>query len=267
MAKRIPGKEEFYETLRYFGKMIEKRGVYLHLNMRIDAAFLLDQQFEEVVVATGVAPRTPAIPGIGHPKVLSYIDVLLRGKPVGKTVAIIGAGGIGFDVAMFLTTAESGVKAGAEASIDHYRREWGIDPAYRNRGGIAPPVPDSVPRKVWLLQRSKGKIGERLGKTTGWAHRLTLKNRGVQMWPDVHYEKIDDAGLHILVKGQSQILDVENIVVCAGQESLRDLYEPLVRAGRRVHLIGGAKEAAELDAKRAIEEGWKLTTNDLSAKF
>ncbi|MBP6826397.1 MAG: FAD-dependent oxidoreductase [Saprospiraceae bacterium] len=267
MAKRIPGKEEFYETLRYFGKMIEKRGVYLHLNMRIDAAFLLDQQFEEVVVATGVAPRTPAIPGIGHPKVLSYIDVLLRGKPVGKTVAIIGAGGIGFDVAMFLTTAENGVKAGEEDSIDHYRREWGIDPAYQNRGGIAPPVADTVPRKAWLLQRSKGKVGERLGKTTGWAHRLTLKKRGVQMWPDVQYEKIDDAGLHIVVKGQSQVLDVENIVICAGQEPLRDLYEPLVRAGRRAHLIGGAKEAAELDAKRAIEEGWKLTTNDLSAKF
>ncbi len=262
MAKRIPGKEEFYETLRYFGKMIEKKGVHLHLNTRADADFLLKNRFPEVVIATGVTPRHPHIPGIDHPKVLSYIDVLQHGKPVGKTVAIIGAGGIGFDVAMFLTAEGFGSLTGEngsnEAMIEHYREEWGIDPSYQNRGGIGQPHPENVPRKVWLLQRSKGKVGERLGKTTGWAHRLTLKNRGVQMWPDVQYEKIDDAGLHVTVKGQRQVLDVDNIVICAGQESLRDLHEPLVGAGIRVHLIGGAKEAGELDAKRAIEEGWKL---------
>ena len=262
MAKRIPGKEEFYETLRYFGKMIEKRGVHLHLNTRADADFLLKNRFPEVVIATGVTPRRPQIPGIDHPKVLSYTDILLHGKPVGKTVAIIGAGGIGFDVATFLTADGPGPLTGGngrnEAMIEHYREEWGIDPAYRNRGGIAPPHTENVPRKVWLLQRSKGKIGERLGKTTGWAHRLALKNRGVQMWPDVQYRKIDDAGLHITVKNHEQVLDVEHIVICAGQESLRDLYEPLAQAGVRIHLIGGAKEAGELDAKRAIEEGWEL---------
>lgn len=261
MAKRIPGKEEFYETLRYFGKMIEKRGVVLHLNTRAEAGFLLKNGFSEVVLATGVAPRTPAIEGIDHPKVLSYIDVLLHGKPVGKTVAIIGAGGIGFDVAMFLTaphTLPDTAPASQENAIVHYRHEWGIDEKYAHRGGIMEPLPEISPRKVWLLQRSKGKVGERLGKTTGWAHRITLKNRGVAMWPDVQYHKIDDAGLHITVKGQAQILDVDHVVVCAGQNPLRDLYEPLTQAGLQVRLIGGAKEAGELDAKRAIEEGWKV---------
>ncbi|MBK7937134.1 MAG: NADPH-dependent 2,4-dienoyl-CoA reductase [Lewinellaceae bacterium] len=259
MAKRIPGKEEFYETLRYFGKMIEKQRVILHLNTRAEADFLLKNHFSEVVIATGVTPRTPNIPGIDHPKVLSYIDVLMRGKTPGKRVAIIGAGGIGFDVAMFLTTNETQKTTDEnESRINRYREEWGIDPDYKNCGGVAPAHADPAPRKVWLLQRSKGKVGERLGKTTGWAHRLTLKNRGVQMWPDVQYERIDDAGLHLIVKGQAQILDVDHIVICAGQEPLRNLYEPLKQAGVKVHLIGGAKEAGELDAKRAIEEGWKL---------
>lgn len=257
MAKRIPGKEEFHETLRYFGKMIEKRGVRLHLNTAVDAAFLLKEGFGEVVLATGVAPRTPRIEGIEHPKVLSYIDVLLHGKPVGKTVAIIGAGGIGFDVAMFLTTPSERQSSGVEA-VEQYRAEWGIDAAYRNRGGIMEPEAEDVPRKVWLLQRSKTRIGERLGKTTGWAHRLTLKKRGVEMWPGVQYRKIDDAGLHLTVKGGNHVLDVDHVIICAGQEPMRDLYEPLVQAGIPVHLIGGAKEASELDAERAIAEGWQL---------
>lgn len=252
MAKRIPGKEEFHETLRYFRKMIEKNGVHLHLNHRVTAELLLNNGFEEIVLATGVSPRTPSIEGIHHPKALSYLDVLLHQKPVGKTVAIIGAGGIGFDVATYLTTPET-----KETAIGHYREEWGIDPAYQNRGGLTTPVPEHVPRKVWLLQRSKTKMGDRLGKTTGWAHRLTLKNRGVQMWADVQYQRIDDAGLHLTVKGETKVLDVENVIICAGQESLRELYEPLVRAGARVHLIGGAKEAGELDAKRAILQGYE----------
>jgi 2,4-dienoyl-CoA reductase (NADPH2) len=257
MAKRIPGKEEFYETLRYFSKMIEKHGVRLHLNTRVDSDFLLKNNFSEVAVATGVLPRTPKIEGIEHPKVLSYLDVLLHKKPVGKTVAIIGAGGIGFDVAMFLTAPPSPPMRGGDA-IEEYRNEWGIDFDYQHRGGITAPKLEHSPRQVWLLQRSKGKVGERLGKTTGWAHRLTLKNRGVQMWSEVQYLKIDDAGLHISVKGPPQVLDVENVVICAGQNPLRDLYAPLVQAGMKVHLIGGAKEAAELDAKRAIEEGWRV---------
>ncbi|MFN0173200.1 MAG: FAD-dependent oxidoreductase [Saprospiraceae bacterium] len=286
MAKRIPGKEEFYETLRYFGKMIEKNGVLLHLNTRVDADFLIKNNFSEVVVSTGVVPRTPNIEGIKHPKVLSYLDVLLHGKPVGKTVALIGAGGIGFDVAMFLTAPTSSLirnisskrsddfessdrvkrpssddsKSSDEYSVSTkaYQLEWGIDQSYQNRGGITKPHPEQPPRQVWLLQRSKGKVGERLGKTTGWAHRMTLKSRNVQMWNEVEYLKIDDAGLHITVQGKPQLLEVENVVVCAGQESMRELYAPLVAAGIKVHLIGGAKEASELDAQRAIEEGFLL---------
>ncbi|MFN0215496.1 MAG: FAD-dependent oxidoreductase [Saprospiraceae bacterium] len=248
MAKRIPGKEEFYETLRYFGKMIEKNGVLLHLNTRVDADFLIKNNFSEVVLCTGVVPRTPRIEGIEHPKVLSYLDVLLHGKTVGKTVAIIGAGGIGFDVAMYLS----------HPSISNYQSEWGIDLKYEHRGGLAKPEPHVPARQIWMLQRSKGKVGERLGKTTGWAHRLTLKNRNVQMWNAVEYLKIDDSGLHISINGKPQVLEVDNVVVCAGQESMRDLYAPLVAAGLNIHLIGGAKEAAELDAKRAIEEGYLL---------
>lgn len=256
MAKRIPGKEEFHETLRYFGKMIEKNGVVLHLNTHVDADFLIQNNFTEVVVATGVLPRNPKIEGIDHPKVLSYIDVLLHKKQVGKTVAIIGAGGIGFDVAVFLTNHQS-----TNQPITTYQHEWGIDEQYEHRGGITKPRPEHPPRQVWLLQRSKGKVGERLGKTTGWAHRLTLKSRQVQMWNEVEYQKIDDAGLHIMVKGKPQLLVVENVIVCAGQESMRDLYAPLLAAGLQVHLIGGAKAAGELDAKRAIEEGWRLTVS------
>lgn len=253
MAKRIPGKEEFYETLRYFNKMIEKHGVKLHLNTRVDAAYLIGQKFSEVVLATGISPRTPQIAGIDHPKVLSYIDVLLHQKPVGKTVAIIGAGGIGFDVATYLTAPG---KANQEPGA--YLEEWGVDSKYEHRGGLTVPHQEEVPRKVWLLQRSKGKVGEKLGKTTGWAHRMTLKSRGVQMWAAVTYEKIDDAGLHVTVDGQPQVLAVDNVVICAGQHPLRELYEPLVASGVKVQLIGGAKEAGELDAVRAIREGYLL---------
>ncbi|MBK9338218.1 MAG: FAD-dependent oxidoreductase [Lewinellaceae bacterium] len=272
MAKRIPGKEEFCETLRYFGKMIEKTGVHLHLNTRVSAAELLEKGFREVVLATGVAPRTPTIEGIGHPRVLSYTDVLLHGKPVGPRVAIIGAGGIGFDVAMFLTEPTD-IPADP---LDHYRQEWGIASPYppispptnqpnqstsqpvnqsTNRGGLMQPVHFPVPRQVWLLQRSKGKVGEHLSKTTGWAHRLTLKNRGVHMWSAVQYHKIDDAGLHLTANGAMQVLEVDNVIICAGQEPQHSLLAPLEQAGVRVHRIGGAKLAAELDAKRAIEEG------------
>ena len=267
MAKRIPGKEEFYETLRYFGKMIEKNGVQLHLNTRVSADFLIQQQFREVVLATGISPRTPQIEGINHPKVLSYIDVLLHGKPVGKKVAVIGAGGIGFDVSIFLTN-EGGAATTDQQRISDYREEWGIDTAYQHRGGLTQPKKEHVPRELWILQRSKGKVGDRLGKTTGWAHRLTLKNRGVRMWSEVNYEKIDDAGLHITLKGQPQVLDVDHIIICAGQHPLRELQEPLTQAGLKVHLIGGAKEAGELDAKRAIEDGWALAMKaGLTANF
>lgn len=253
MAKRIPGKEEFYETLRYFQKMIEKHGVHLHLNHRVDAGFLIQNGFSDIILATGVSPRTPRVEGINHPKVLSYTDVLLHQKQVGKSVAIIGAGGIGFDVATYLTSPET-----KENPVDRYREEWGIDPAFRNRGGLTAPTPEDVPRKIWLLQRSKGKMGGRLGKTTGWAHRMTLKKRGVQMWSEVQYQRIDDAGLHLLVKGVPTVLAVDHVVICAGQESQKSLLEPLLQAGKRVQLLGGAKEAGELDAERAIREGFEI---------
>ncbi len=262
MAKRIPGKEEFHETLRYFTNLITQTGVHLHLNTRVDVEFLLAQKFERVVVATGVLPRIPHIEGLDHPKVLSYLEVLLYSQPVGRTVAIIGAGGVGFDTAIFLTTPDAiheKERLEGVVAVDEYRHEWGIDPDYQHRGGLALAEPETSPRKVWILQRSTGKVGDKLGKTTGWAHRLTLKKRGVEMWADVTYVRVDDAGLHLLVKGEPRILEVDNVVICAGQNSMRDLYEPLQQAGIAVQLIGGAKEAGELDAKRAIEEGLRTT--------
>jgi 2,4-dienoyl-CoA reductase (NADPH2) len=254
MAKRIPGKEEFYETLRYFGERIRETGVHLHLQTRAEAAALLQEEFEEVVLATGVVPRKPPIRGIDHPKVVYYLDLLLGNKTVGNNIAIIGTGGIGFDVAAFLLE-HSQMEETPEEAIDAYQTEWGIDTTYANRGGLTKPEVEKPTRKIWMLQRSKGKPGERLGKTTGWAHRMALKNRGVQMISEVQYDLVDDAGLHVTIKGESQVLPVDHVIICAGQESLRDLYQPLTDAGIPVRLIGGAKEAAELDAKRAIEEG------------
>jgi 2,4-dienoyl-CoA reductase (NADPH2) len=254
LAKRIPGKEEFHETIRYFGHMLTETGVRLHLGTRVDADFLKEKKYPHVVLATGVTPRVPRIEGIDHPRAVSYLDVILGRKKLGQSVAIIGAGGIGFDTAMLITTPDTTV---AEP-VEHYRHEWGIDPTWQQRGGIVAPPKPVVPRKVWLLQRSKGKIGDRLGKTTGWAHRITLKNRGVQMWSEVEYDRIDDAGLHLRVKGEAQVLAVDQVVICAGQEPLRALQGPLEAVGVQVHLIGGAKEAGELDAKRAIAEGLQV---------
>ncbi|MEI6408839.1 MAG: NADPH-dependent 2,4-dienoyl-CoA reductase [Bacteroidota bacterium] len=252
MAKQIPGKAEFNETIRYFDVLLKKTGVHLHLNTLGEASQLAAEKFDTVVLATGIKPRVPHIEGIDHPKVLSYIDVLLHHKTVGKNVAVIGAGGIGFDVSTFLLEAGHGPE-----SIETYCHNWGIDQSYQERGGLSAAQIEKPARKIWLLQRSKGKIGERLGKTTGWAHRLELKNRGVQMISEVEYKKIDDAGLHVVIKGKAEVLPVDNVIICAGQEPLRALQAPLEAAGITVHLIGGAKEAGELDAKRAIEEGLK----------
>ncbi len=252
MAKRVPGKEEFYETLRYYAKMIEKWGVHLHLNTKADAVLL--QNFDEIALATGVSPRQIKIEGIDHPKVLSYIDVLKYQKPVGKSVAIIGAGGIGFDVAEFLTQEGES----PSLNVSAFMAEWGVDMSYSNRGALTKPQPESSPRQVFLLQRSSGKPGEKLAKTTGWIHRASLKMKQVQMFSEVLYHKIDDEGFHVTIKGKPQVLKVDNVIVCAGQEPLRDLYEPLKNMGILVHLIGGAFEAAELDAKRAIEQATLL---------
>lgn len=257
MAKQIPGKEEFYETIRYFNKQIELTGVHLHLNTLVNPDFLKNQNFNEVILATGVSPRTPKIEGIEHPSVLSYIDVLKNKKPVGKRVALIGAGGIGFDVAEYLA------QEGESTSLDTqaFMQEWGVDMAYQKGGALTKPHPEKSPRTIYLLQRTKGKIGGKLGKTTGWIHRSSLKMKKVETIDGVTYEKIDDKGLHINIDGFYRLLEVDNIVICAGQEPLNALYEPLSKAGISTHIIGGAFEALELDAKRAIEQGSKLAAN------
>ncbi len=254
MAKRIPGKEEFYETLRYFKKQIELTGVVLHLNTRAGVEELTNGGFEEVVLATGVNPRQLNISGIDHPKVLTYIEVLAGQKPVGKSVAVIGAGGIGFDIAEYLSHE-------GEASSENlllFLKEWGVDKEYKNRGAIVAPAPESSAREIFLLQRSRGKLGAKLGKTTGWIHRSSLKMKKVNMISSVRYQKIDEEGLHITIKDKPRTLAVDNVIICAGQVPLRELQEPLAEKGIKVHLIGGADEASELDAKRAIDQGSRL---------
>ena len=249
IAKQIPGKEEFYETLRYFSKEIELSGVTLKLNHRIAAESLA--AFDEVILATGVVPRRPNIPGIDHPKVLGYLDVI-SGAPVGPRVAVIGAGGIGFDISEYL------ILSGPSASqdIETFMQEWGIDMSFQARGGVEGMVPQIAPaaREVFLLQRKSKKVGAGLGKTTGWIHRTNLAKRGVQMMAGVTYEKIDDDGLHITQAGTAHLLQVDSIVLCAGQEPERGLAADLPQA----HLIGGADVAAELDARRAIDQGTRL---------
>jgi 2,4-dienoyl-CoA reductase (NADPH2) len=254
MAKQIPGKEEFYETIRYFNKQIQLTGVHLHLNTPVDADFLTKQNFDEIILATGVSPRKPKIEGIDHPSVLSYIEVLRDKKAVGKRVALIGAGGIGFDVAEYL--AHEGEST--SLNTDAFMKEWGVDMTYEKGSAPTMPKPHASPRTIYLLQRTKGKIGAKLGKTTGWIHRSSLKMKKVDTIDGVEYDRIDDEGLHITVGDKSLTLEVDNIVICAGQEPLNALYAPLQQAGIKTHIIGGAFEARELDAKLAIEQGSKL---------
>ncbi len=252
VAKRIPGKEEFHETLRYFRHKLDETGVSVKLDTVADVATLAG--FDAVVVATGITPRQVDFPGADHPKVVSYLDVLLGRVEVGAEAAIIGAGGIGFDVGEFL------VHEGPSPALDPARwmAEWGVDPNFEARGALARPQPEAPARKVWLLQRSPGKPGARLGKTTGWIHRATLKAKGVKMLGGVEYLGVDDDGLRIRIDGQEQTLPVSHVVVCAGQEPRRDLHAALLAAGVDAHLIGGADVAAELDAKRAINQGSRL---------
>lgn len=252
VAKRIPGKEEFHETLRYFRHKLADTGVELRLDTRAEPATL--SGFDEVVVATGITPRKVDFPGADHPMVVSYLDVLLGRVQAADKVAIIGAGGIGFDVGEFLA------QEGPSASLDTARwmAEWGVDPSFEGRGALAKPQPEAPARKLWLLQRSPGKPGARLGKTTGWIHRAALKAKRVQMLGGVEYLGVDDTGLRIRVDGQEQLLDVGTVVVCAGQEPQRSLADALQAEGRSVHIIGGADVAAELDAKRAIDQGSRV---------
>ena len=256
LAKRIPGKEEFFETLRYYRRMIDVHGIDLRLGTRVDAAALQAGGFDEVIVTTGITPRRPEIEGIQHAKVVSYIDVILGRKPVGQRVAIMGAGGIGFDVAELITHAGP---SGA-TDIDVFAREWGIDFANHPRGGVTGVLPQvaSNGRSVMLLQRKTDPVGKTLGRTTGWTHRMTLARRGVRLVNGVEYLKVDDAGLHVRVFGEPQLLEVDTLIVCAGQLPLRTLYDDLVAAGVKATLVGGAFEASELDAKRAIDQASRL---------
>jgi 2,4-dienoyl-CoA reductase (NADPH2) len=253
LARRVPGKEEFTETIRYFRVRLGELGVSVRLGERVGLSELRGG-FDVVILATGVVPRGVRFPGADHPKVRSYAEVL-RGAPVGRRVAVIGTGGIGHDVAEFLTHREP-----EGDPLAAFFAEWGVDYAAwgqsaQGRGGLVPAVRETSPREVTMLQRSSAKGGKRLGKTTGWIHRATLKNRGVKILTEVEYERVDDAGLHIRMGGQARCLEVDSVVVCAGQESVTDLVAPLREAGVEVHVIGGAHEAAELDAKRAISQG------------
>jgi 2,4-dienoyl-CoA reductase (NADPH2) len=252
MARRIPGKEEFDETLHYFRDRLQRTGVEQRLGTRADAAALAG--FDAVVLATGVLPREVDLPGSDHAKVLSYVDLLLHGAPAGARVAIIGAGGIGFDVAEFL------VHQGHSPTLDpeQWLREWGVDATLSARGALVPPQVAPPARQVWLLQRSEGRPGARLNRTTGWVHRATLRAKGVEMLGNVAYQRVDDAGLHVTVGGEPRLLPADTVVVCAGQEPQRTLLDALRASGAEVHLIGGADVAAELDAKRAIAQGTRL---------
>ena len=261
LAMRVPGKEEFRETLRYFTRRLQLTGVRVHLGVRADAERLLAGQYDDVVVATGVIARDPHIPGAAEHRasgrVMSYADLLLRRHAAGGRVAVVGAGGIGFDVAEFLVTGTHSTAL----DLDAWQREWGVADPGQVRSGLAAPQVDPPARKVYLLQRKAAPLGKGLGKTTGWIHRKALQMKRVEMIGGVNYERIDERGLHVSFgesRANPMLLEVDNVVLCAGQEPLHDLYEPLVAAGRSAHKIGGADVATELDAKRAIDQGSRL---------
>jgi 2,4-dienoyl-CoA reductase (NADPH2) len=257
VAKQIPGKEEFHETLRYFGSQLRAHDVEVRLGQRVGAQALLDEGFDEVVLATGIEPRRVGFPGAAHPKVCNYVDVLTGRVQVGPRAALVGAGGIGFDVAEFL------VQPAPSPTVDPPRwfAEWGVRPDFEGPGGLAKPHAEAPAREVFLLQRSPGKPGAKLAKTTGWIHRAALKAKGVVTLSGVEYLGVDDAGLRIRVDGAERLLEVDHVVICAGQEPLRELLGPLTAAGKKTHLVGGADVAAELDAKRAINQASRLAAS------
>lgn len=257
LAKRIPGKEEFQETIRYFTNQLEVTGVKVWLGQNANAQSLDRENFDEVIFATGISPRQPDIEGINHPMVIGYIDAILGRKPIGKKVAIIGAGGIGFDVAELITHSGDS----SALNIDKFAKEWGIDFKNHPRGGVTgiEPSVEPSPREVWLLQRKTTRVGRGLGRTTGWTHRISLRRKGVRMEGGVEYKYIGDDGLHCVIGGEPHILSVDTIIVCAGQEPLREIYDELTnQTNKPLHLIGGAYEAVELDAKRAIDQAARL---------
>lgn len=253
MAKVIPGKEEYAQTIRYYDVMLKKYGVQVHLNTKATVDMLTEADYDDIILATGVTPRKVDFAGSDHVKVMDYADVLYRKKEVGKKVAIVGSGGIGFDMAEYL--AHDMAHESISLNVENYMKEWGVDMDYKRGGSLADaadPLPS--PREIYLLKRSKGKHGKGLGKTTGWIHRSSLAMKEVKMLAEVEYQKVDDQGFHITTKGEDQILDVDHVIICAGQEPLRDMYDELVAAGHTVHLIGGANIAEALDAKKAIKE-------------
>lgn len=257
MAKVIPGKEEYAHTIRYYNTMIKKHGVQLHLKTKVTTQQLLENSFDEIILATGVTPRKVDFEGAEHSKVLTYADVLYHKKPVGQKVAIVGAGGIGYDTAEYLT--HNPAHTSPSMDIETYMKEWGVDMNYTKGGALAnSPKPIPSPREVYLLKRSGGKHGKGLGRTTGWIHRASLIMKGVKHLSNVTYLKVDDAGFHISINDEVQVLPVDNVIICAGQEPLRALYGELLAAGQSVHLIGGADEAVQLDAKRAIKQASEL---------
>ncbi|MBE1302079.1 MAG: NAD(P)-binding protein [Alteromonadaceae bacterium] len=252
-AKKVPGKEEFYETLRYFDNRLKDAGVNVHLNSLQSADSIKAGGFDEVILATGILPRKLDIEGIDHDSVMSYLDILRDNKPVGKRVAIVGAGGIGFDVAEFLSEEES-----LTTQPDKWLKNWGIDKDYKTGGALQTPEVEQSDKEIYLLQRKTSKVGKGLGKTTGWSHRQSLASRNVKMIPGVSYQKIDDQGLHIVINEEPKLLEVDNVIICAGQEPHKAFFQELSDAGIKAHLIGGADVAAELDAKRAIRQGAEL---------
>ena len=252
LAKRVPGKEEFHETLRYYQHQLAEVGVEVILGQRVDVAMIKAGGFDHTVVATGITPRRPDIPGIDHPMVMGYIEAITGQREVGKKVAVVGAGGIGFDVTDLITHAGPS----AALDIDVFAKEWGIDFEHHPRGGVTGIEPEvaRADREVWLMQRKETPVGRGLGKTTGWTHRLTLNRRGVHMLNGVQYRRIDDRGLHILVGNEPRLLEVDTVIICAGQESNDGLHQSLQEAGLSSEVVGGAKEALELDAKEAINQ-------------
>jgi 2,4-dienoyl-CoA reductase (NADPH2) len=256
LAKQVPGKEEFYETLRYYSRMLEVHHVDVRLNTKVCAEDLKNNGYDHVVVATGITPRTPEVEGIDHPKVVSYVDVIRGNVAVGKKVAVMGAGGIGFDVSELIM--HKGVSAAMDKEV--FAREWGIDFTNHPRGGVTGVVPqvEAADRQVLLLQRKSTPVGRGLGKTTGWTHRMSLAKRGVQMMNGIEYNRVDDQGLHISIEGVPQVLDVDTVIVCAGQVPKRALYDELADSSIATSLVGGAYEASELDAKTAIKQASEL---------
>jgi 2,4-dienoyl-CoA reductase (NADPH2) len=252
-AKQVPGKEEFFETIRYFNEQIKLLDIKLHLSNEVTVEQLISENFDDVVLATGIIPRDLEIDGIDHPKVMSYLQVLRDKEPVGEKVAIIGAGGIGFDVGCFLAEEKS-----LSTDLDAWMKNWGVDKEYKNNGALIKAQPHKSAREIFLLQRKTTKVGAGLGKTTGWIHRATLQKSGVKMIPGVTYKKVTDDGLVIEVNGEEQLLIVDNVIICAGQKPERSLQDKLIENNVNVHLIGGASVAAELDAKRAIRQAAEL---------